>query len=164
MAQNTSKQNESWAPVAIAVSTVTVMLLSISSVILLCFALLPTLVAAIIDRTPQKYAAFCVGGMNLSGTVPFLIDLWFGEHSIDQAMAILGNVFALAIIYSAAAFGWMMYILVPPIIAAFLIMVARRRAQQLRSAQARLVEEWGNILKGGSAVDAAPPAAAPPAS
>ncbi len=158
MAQNISKQTESWAPVAVAVTAVTVMLLSMSSVILLCLAMLPTLVATIVDRTPQKYAAFCVGSMNLSGTVPFLIDLWFGEHTIDQALGILGNVFSLAVIYGAAAFGWMIYTLVPPIIAAFLIMMARRRAQQLRTVQAQLVEEWGDILKrnsGGNAASAA---------
>lgn len=122
------------------------MLVSMSSVVLLCLAMLPTLAAFIIDKTPQKYFGFCVGGMNLSGTFPSLMDLWAGVHDVDQAMDILSNVFSLAIIYGAAAFGWMVYIIVPPVVAAFLTMIAKRRAQQLRSVQSQLVEEWGEVL------------------
>src|SRR5690606_33042816 len=118
------------------------MLVSMASVILLCFALLPTLAAFIVDRTPQRYAAFCVGGMNLSGTFPSLLDLWTGDHSIDMALHILSDVFALAVIYGAAAFGWLVYMTVPPVVAAFLTIMAQRRVQQLRAAQAQLVEEW----------------------
>ena len=145
MANQSTNQQASWAPLWAAAVIVCALLLSLSSVVLLCFAMLPTLVAYIVDRTPQKYAAFCVGGMNLSGTFPSLLNLWTGSHDMDMAWSILGDVFALTVIYGAAAFGWLVYMTVPPVVAAFLMMMSQRRVQQLRAVQAQLVEEWGEF-------------------
>jgi hypothetical protein len=147
MAHRSTNQQTSWTPLLMAALAVCAMLLSLSSVILVALAMLPTLTAFIVDRTPQKYATFCVGGMNLSGTFPALLDLWAGGNDISTAMNLLGNVFTVGIIYGAAAFGWLVYMTVPPLVAAFLTMMAQRRVQQLRAAQAQLVEEWGDALK-----------------
>ena len=132
---------------------------SLSSVVLLGFAMLPTVVACIVDRTPQKNATFCVGGMNLSGTFASLMDLWTGAHDVNHALAILGDVFALAIIYGAAAFGWLLYMLIPPVVTTFLSMMAKHRVGQLRTLQSQLRDEWGDVLAraaGGSGVAATP--------
>ncbi|MDP6885190.1 MAG: hypothetical protein QF830_13745 [Rhodospirillales bacterium] len=105
--------------------------------------MLPTVVAFIVDRTRQKYAVFCVGGMNFSGVFPYLLDLWAGEHTAAAAMEILTNVFSLLLMYSAAGFGWAIFIAVPPVVGAFLTVMAQRRVSQLRRDQKELIEEWG---------------------
>ena len=120
-----------------------VVIISLSSVILLFFGMLPTFVAMIVDRTRQKYAAFCVGGMNFSGVFPYLLDLWAGEHTVASAMEILTNVFSLLLMYGAAGFGWMIFIAIPPVVGAFLTVMAQRRVSQLRRDQKELIEEWG---------------------
>ena len=148
-------------PVGVAAVVVLAMMLSLSTMILLCFALLPTLAAFIVDRTPQKYAAFCVGGMNLSGTFPSMLNLWSGSHDIDAALHILSDVFALGVIYGAAAFGWLVYMTIPPVVAAFLTMMSQRRVQQLRAVQAQLVDEWGDVLARRAGDEASPPTSTP---
>lgn len=156
MSNQSTNQQASWTPLWVSAIVACAMLVSISSVVLICLAMLPTAVAFIVDyRTPQRYAAFCVGGMNLSGTFPSLIDLWSGSHDIDLALHILSDVFALAVIYGAAAFGWLVYMTIPPVVAAFLTMMAQHRVQQLRAVQVQLVEEWGDVLARRAGTDAA---------
>jgi hypothetical protein len=133
----------SLALIWISLIFVGVVIISLASVILLFFAMLPTVVAFIVDRTRQKYAVFCVGGMNFSGVFPYLLDLWAGEHTAAAAMEILTNVFSLLLMYSAAGFGWAIFIAVPPVVGAFLTVMAQRRVSQLRRDQKELIEEWG---------------------
>ena len=133
----------SYGPLWFAIIFVGVAIASLASVILLLIGMLPTLVAWIIDRTPQKYATYCVGGVNLCGVFPFVLDLWAGENDIAGAMEILTDVFSLLLMYGAAGFGWMIFIAVPPVVGAFLTVMAQHRVNQLRRSQKDLIEEWG---------------------
>lgn len=122
---------------------VALLVISLPTVLLLLFGMLPTIVAWVIDRSQQKYATFCVCGMNFSGVFPFLSDIWFKNHSTDAAVRILTNVFDLTVIYGAAAFGWMMFVAVPPVVTQFISAMLQRRVQVLRAQQQTIVEEWG---------------------
>lgn len=122
---------------------VALLVISLPTVLLLLFGMLPTIVAWVVDRSQQKYAMFCVCGMNFSGLFPFLTDIWFKTHSTDAAVAILTNVFDLMVIYGAAAFGWMMFIAVPPVVTQFISVMLQRRVTTLRAQQQKIIEEWG---------------------
>lgn len=128
-----------WGSILLAL----LLILSLPTVVLMFFGMLPTLVAFIVDRTEQKYAATSVGGLNFSGVFPFLLDLWFGDHSFKGAIHSLTDVYALLLMYASAAFGWMLYSAVPPIVTAFLTVVSQRRVALLRTNQRKLIEEWG---------------------
>lgn len=117
--------------------------ISMPTVVLVIFGLLPTIVAWVVDRSEQKYAMWCVFGMNFSGLLPFLMDIWFKDHTIGAAIAILTNVFDLMVIYSAAAFGWMLYLSLPPVITTFLTVISDRRVTVLKGNQQTILEEWG---------------------
>ena len=122
---------------------VSLLVISLPTVLLLAFGLLPAVVAWVIDRTEQKYATFCVLGMNFSGIFPFLTDVWFKEHSTEAATRILTNPFDLMVIYGAAAFGWMMFKTVPPVVSTFMSVMLQHRVTVLREQQKTIVEEWG---------------------
>jgi hypothetical protein len=122
---------------------VALLVISLPTVLFLLFGMLPTIVAWVVDRSQQKYATFCVCGLNFSGLFPFLTDIWFKDHSIDATIAILTNVFDLMVIYGAAAFGWMMFIAVPPVISQFISAMLQRRVAMLRDQQQKIIEEWG---------------------
>jgi len=122
---------------------VALLVISLPTVLLLLFGMLPTIVAWVIDRSKQKYATFCVCGMNFSGVFPFMSDIWFKDHSTDAAVRILTNVFDLMVIYGAAAFGWMVYVAVPPVITQFISAMLQKRVATLRDQQQKIVEEWG---------------------
>ncbi|MDP6805968.1 MAG: acyl-CoA synthetase [Rhodospirillales bacterium] len=134
----------SWTPILLAVTFVLVVVISLPTVILLLFAMMPAIVAFIIDRTPQKYSVYCVGGINFCGVYPFLTDLWTGQHTVAAAVDTLTDVFSLLLIYSAAALGWMIYIAVPPLVGAVLTVMNQRRVTQLKDIQRDLIKEWGD--------------------
>lgn len=106
--------------------------------------MLPAIVAWIIDRTPQKYATFCVGGLNFCGVFPYLLDLWSDNHTMLGASNILTDVFALAIMYGAASCGWVIFLVVPPIISSFTTVLTERRLAALQANQKRIMEDWGD--------------------
>ena len=113
------------------------------TMIVLFFGMLPTLVAFIIDRTPQKSATFTVGSINFVGVFPYVMTLWTDFNSVDRAFAIVGDIFSLLVVYSAAAFGWLMFLALPSIISSFVIVMQQRKVAQLRGEQKDLIDEWG---------------------
>lgn len=152
MAENTGKpklmrgRRLPLMPIGLGLTFVLVVILSLPTVLLVFFGMLPTVVALIIDRTPQRYSTFCVGGMNFTGVFPYLLDLWAGAGDVAAATEIFTNVFALMLMYTAAGVGWMLFLVIPPAVVAFLQVMAERRAAQCRSEQRHLVEEWGEDI------------------
>ncbi len=111
--------------------------------ILVVLGMLPTLVALIIDRRPEKYAAYCVGGFNLCGLVPWVVKLFVDGQSSVALQHIMTNPFSWLVIYGAAAIGWLVFSWTPELV---LRMTAFRDRQEIASLQKRqetLVEEWG---------------------
>ncbi len=131
------------APLWASIIIVLMIVVSLSSMVLVFFGMVPTIVAFVIDRSKQKSATFCVGGMNFCGVFYNLLELWSGFNTWNQAVSILTDVFAQAIMFSAAAFGWMLYISVPPVVIAFLTVMLQHKVAQLRAAQKEIIDEWG---------------------
>ena len=127
------------------------LIVSLASFIVFTLGMLPTLVAYFCDRTEHRYALYCVGGLNLSGTFPFLLKL-IEDHTVANAMEIMGDVFSIGIIYSAAGFGWLMFLTVPPVISSFLTVLAESRKETLLAIQQQIVDEWGNEVTEGEGV------------
>lgn len=113
------------------------------TIILLLVGLLPTMVAFIIDKSSGKYATLCVGAINIAGIFPSIFILWAGQNSFAQAIQIITNVFDLVIMYGAAGFGWMLYIIIPSAVSTLLNIIAQRRISRLRNQQRDLISEWG---------------------
>ncbi|MBF0563465.1 MAG: acyl-CoA synthetase, partial [Alphaproteobacteria bacterium] len=99
----------------------------LSTFVLLFFAMLPTFGAMITERGPHRYAWICVGGLNFSGVAPYLIKLWFTGQDITDVFKILGDVWALVLIYGTAAFGWILYASIPHAVGMFMSMTSGRQ-------------------------------------
>lgn len=125
---------------------VLMVMVALPTVMLLGFGMMPAIVAAIIDRTEEKSATFCVGGLNFCGVFPYLLELWLQDNSLSQATDLLTDPFVLAVIYGGACMGWMLYLSLPPVIASFIQVMSQRRLQQLRKTQKELIEEWGDEI------------------
>lgn len=113
------------------------------TMIVVFFGMLPTLVAYIIDRSSQKSATFCVGSINFIGVFPYVMDLWFDLNTIDAALNFVTDLFAMLVMYSAAAFGWLLFMTMPTVVASFVTVLQQRKVAQLRGEQKKLIEEWG---------------------
>jgi hypothetical protein len=115
----------------------------IPTVIVLSVALVPTVVAFLMERKNGWYGGVTVGALNLAGTAPYLADLWFKGHTIDGATGIITSVLAWAVFYGCAALGWAIYVVTPNIVSSFMAMTAGRHITTLRARQRELVQTWG---------------------
>ena len=133
-------------PLWVSMLIVGLIAVSLPTVMVFSFGMLPSIVAWIVDRSEQKHSTFCVGGMNFCGVFPYLLKLWSGDHSIAHASEILTNVYSLVLIFGSAGFGWLLFISIPPVVAAFLNVIAQHRIALLRATQRRIIEEWGESV------------------
>ena len=117
--------------------------------ILLIVGLSPSVAAFLIDRSPRKYATFCVSGMNIAGVFPAFLNLLNGDNSISGVKNILTNPFEMTIMFAAAALGWLIYFAVPPVIKSLLTVIAQHRIGILRGEQRKLIKDWGEGIAVG---------------
>jgi hypothetical protein len=117
---------------------------SLPTVVLVFFTMLPTVVAWVTEKGPNKYAFLCVGGLNFSGVFPYLFALWFGVHTLDEALRMVTDPMMLTTAYACAGVGWGIYGLMPPLVASYLASSGERRVSNLQAAQRKLIEEWGD--------------------
>jgi hypothetical protein len=113
------------------------------TLLVLLFGMAPTGVACVVDPSRGKHAALTVGGMNFAAVFPVLCDLWLHGHSVNAAGAVLTDVFAMAMIYVAAAFGWSLHLGVPAIAGAIRQVRSAAKVARLRMRQQQLVDAWG---------------------
>ena len=84
-----------------------------------------------------------MGAINFIGVFPYVMDLWIDKNTIDAALTSVTDLFAMLVMYSAAAFGWLLFMAMPTVVASFVTVLQQRKVAQLRSEQKDLIEEWG---------------------
>jgi len=117
---------------------------SLPTVVLVGFSMLPTLASWATEKGPNKYAFLCVGGLNFAGVFPYLFSLWFGVHTLDESFRMLTDPIMLMTAYGCAAIGWGIYAAMPPMVASYLAASSQRRVNNLKAAQKKLIEDWGD--------------------
>lgn len=116
--------------------------------ILFGVGMIPTIVAYVVDRDPDKSAPITVGGLNFCGCMPFAIDLWKHQHTIGAAAKIFADPLAWLVMYTAAAVGWGLYYGIPPLVAGMEVTRAEKRVEVLKQKKVALVQEWGPDVAG----------------
>lgn len=117
---------------------------ALPSAILLCFGMLPTMCAYLIDRLPQRYATRCVGALNFAGCWPYLLNLWKDGHNMIEAVHIMLEPLTWLVIYGSAAAGWLCFLSFPAVAWGLMDVFAGRRIAHLRKEQRKLIEDWGD--------------------
>lgn len=125
---------------------------SLPTMMLMFAGMLPTLVAALTDRSNSRYAWICVGGLNFAGLSPALLTLWFGHHEITYALHQVTSVRVMLLAYLAAGLGWALYFIAPPIVLTVMAATSKRRANALHSQLKKLEEEWGGEVQSKAAM------------
>jgi hypothetical protein len=123
-------------------------LIFLPSTILLALGMIPTVVAYVVDRDPDKTAPMTVGGLNFAGVVAFLINLWQAGHSMAALSKVLTDPFAWLVMYGAAGLGWAIYYGVPPAVVGWVVLRAESRIAQRIEEQRELVDLWGTEVNG----------------
>lgn len=132
------------------------MIVALPTVPIVLLGMIPTAVALFVDRSYHKTAAICVAGLNFAGVAPFVAILWKGSNTLGHGMTILGDVYSWLAMYGAAALGWMLYVVLPPLAASILRIVSEQRTAILRTQQRKIGEDWGIGTRSDEAAARAP--------
>lgn len=130
----------------IALALLPAALFAMPTAILFTIGMIPTMVALVIDRDPEKYAAVTVGSLNFCGVMPAAISLWQSGHTIDRATTLLLGPFNLLWILLGAAAGWLVYFAVPPLVSMTIGIKAKAEIERLGKRQQELIQEWGEAV------------------
>jgi hypothetical protein len=111
--------------------------------VLLLTGMVPSVVAALVDRDTRRYLTAAVTITNLAGLVlPGLALLKLGM-SLTSAQAVLIDPRNWLIMYGAAGIGWVVNAAMLALARIVLGVRDDREGRRLASEAARLVEEWG---------------------
>lgn len=135
-----------WMPVLLLVFIIGIVTMQ-HAFLFVFIALLPSIVAYIVDRNPNYSVFFTVACLNVSGLLPFLLEIVFSPKLIEAASARMGDVYTWLVIYSAAAVGWALVILCPTVCKLVLQGMRRGQIMHLENQQRKLIEEWGPEIR-----------------
>lgn len=125
-------------------------LVVLPTTILFGLGMIPTMVAYMVDRDPEKPAPITVGGLNFCGCLYFAINLWKSGGGVNAALKVFSDPLAWLVMYGAAAVGWAFYYGIPPAVANTEVMRSERRIDVLKQHKVALVQEWGPDVAGDS--------------
>lgn len=140
--------------IGLLVAVVPLIFVFMPTVIFMGIALIPTLVALMVDKSARRYCGITVGALNFSGALPYLLDLWLKDHSVPHALTLLANVFNLMVILGASAFGWMLYVVTPLLVSGAMSFSSSNRTSNLKTKQQDLLAQWGpDVAKADDGAD-----------
>lgn len=139
-------RNSTSTAIVMAVMVILAVLLPTSCLVVP--GMLPSLVALVTDRDREKAAAITVSALNAAGVTPYIVELWKQGHNFHAAFTILRDPTSLLVMYSAAAIGWLIYFIVPPLVGGFLVTRAQSRLKTLKENQNELKRIWGPEVAG----------------
>jgi len=151
--KNKSKNGMSMGGRILAVAGLVTAIVFMPTTIFLCFAMLPTVVAALIDRSGKGTRAVTIGSMNIAGCTPFLIELWTKSHTPDMALTLITDPRTIIVIYCAAGAGYLIDWAMTGIIGTLMVQRGTQRLKDIKKKQKELVERWGEEVSGHIPLD-----------
>ena len=126
--------------------------------LLLLAGMIPAMVSVLLDRYRARYLTRTVGAMNLAGIAPLALQLWNGGFTLAGAISLLSNPLNWLMMYGAAALGWGLFFVTPPLARIIVDLRADQAQSDLKARAEQLIAEWGEEVAGrGRAGRVTPP-------
>jgi membrane associated rhomboid family serine protease len=149
--QPSAKAPVSPAPKAFKPALLLVLLLPAAALmapiaIVMVAALVPSVVARIVDASPNRYLTFTVLGLNLVGSLYFVHQVLTLGNDLEVVARVLQDSIGWLAALSGAGCGWLLYIAVPPLIAKMAEAQSALRLRRVHKDQTQLINEWGEVV------------------
>lgn len=128
------------------------MIFAAPALLLFIVGCVPAMVAFIVDREPGRNATLAVTAANIAGVAPFIVELLVNGATMARAVAMLSDVFVIAVMFGTAGIGWMLVLGMPKVAAVYIEVTNETKIKLMRREQQRLVEEWGEEVRGSAGV------------
>lgn len=151
MAKHASAKTQATAPKAFKPALLLILLLPAAALmaplaIVVVAALVPGVVARIVDTTPGRYLTFTVFSLNLVGSLYFVNQMLSMGSSLEIAARVLQDPIGWLAALSGAGCGWLLFLAVPPLIAKMAEAQSAMRMRRVHRDQAQLISEWGEVV------------------
>jgi hypothetical protein len=113
--------------------------------------MVPSAVAAVIDRRRPRYFAHTVTGLNVIGLWPYVVGAWKGSIAGPDMWRQLVDPTVWLVVYGAAGLGWLLFFATPVLAEIFLEIREDGERGRIESRIAALKEEWGPEVAAGAA-------------
>ena len=133
-----------------------VALMLLPSTIVLAVAMVPTLVARIVDPSPGRQLTITVGSLNFAGALWFMYDLWSPWPTFAAIVPTLSDMIGWLAALVGAGMGWVIYSLMPILSRSIATTKSNLRLGRVRKSQEELVEQWGDPVRGGHSMPSGP--------
>lgn len=127
--------------------------LFLPTTLLLIVGMLPTFAMLVFDQTTDKTRAMTVGAMNLTGCMPFILELWQRDHTVNMALTYLTQPRTIVVMYFSAAIGYMIEWMVTGIVAGLAVQKAKARLSAVTKRKEELEKRWGREVTGQLRLD-----------
>ena len=114
--------------------------------IVMVAALVPTVVARIVDSNSNRYLTFTVLGLNLVGSLYFVHQVLTKGNSLEVVAMVLQDSIGWLAALSGAGCGWLLFLAVPPLIAKMAEAQSGLRLRRVHRDQTQLINEWGEVV------------------
>jgi hypothetical protein len=114
--------------------------------IVMVAALVPTVVARIVDSNPNRYLTFTVLGLNLVGSLYFVHQVLTKGNTLEVVAMVLQDSIGWLAALSGAGCGWLLFLAVPPLIAKMAEAQSGLRLRRVHRDQTQLINEWGEVV------------------
>ncbi|MCC6597249.1 MAG: hypothetical protein IT559_00470 [Alphaproteobacteria bacterium] len=151
------KKKRSGAKFKVQIFLIGFLLLSavfLPTAVLLFISLMPMFAAFFIDTTKKKLKTVTVGAMNMAGCMPFLMELWTSDHTLEKSLDIILDPMAIIVVYAAAGVGYLIDWTLTSLVASMAYQRAISRKKAIEERQAALIERWGLEVNGTIPLDA----------
>jgi hypothetical protein len=113
----------------------------------LVVAMVPTIVAWVVDPSPGRHLTLTVGCLNFAGSLWFIHDLWSMGQTFAAVAPALSDMLAWLAALLGAGAGWTIFWVMPYITRSIAATKSSVRLKRLRKAQEELVELWGEPVR-----------------
>lgn len=121
--------------------------------VLLAVGMIPTIVAAIVDRTEGRMRAVTVGAINFAGCTPFLIEVFKKGNNLETAITYIVQPRTIVVMYFAAGMGYLVDWALTGIVSSIVVQKTKRRLLDIEKTRKELVERWGAEVSGTIPLD-----------
>lgn len=153
MAKKKKKKALGWRGIILLIIGVLTAMIFLPSTFLLMIGMIPTPFATFVDRSKGKNKVIAVGALNLAGCSPFLFELWMNDHSFEKSFDIVSDPFAIIVMWSAAAVGYLVNWAMTGVVSAAMIQRGQARQKYIKNRQQDLIERWGREVTGEIPLD-----------
>lgn len=153
MAKAKKKTSFGWKGQILMISLMMVCVLFSSMAVILVIGMIPTIVAAIVDRTEGRMRAMTIGAINFAGCAPFMIEVFKKGNNLETAVTYMLEPRTIVVIYFAAGMGYLIDWAMTGIVSSIMVQKTKGRLKDIQKMQKDLTDRWGIEVTGTVPLD-----------